>query len=70
MSDRNELAKSATEAGDPAEGIITREEILEQIHNYELQYGMSSEEFLRQWKADIAPDTYETNVWAMLLDVL
>lgn len=52
------------------EGILTREEILEKIRRYEKQFGMTSKEFLTQWRAGIAPDTYETNAWAMLLDVL
>ncbi len=56
------------EVTDDMEGIMTREEVMEIIAAYEAMYGMSSEEFLRQWKAGTAPDTRETNDWSMLLD--
>ncbi len=70
MSDSHALTESTTEDQPSPADIITREELLEQIRAYEIQYEMTSAEFLRQWEAGVAPDTYETNVWAMILDVL
>jgi len=52
------------------EGIISREELLALVHQYEEKFGMTSEEFLKRWEADAIPDTFETNDWAMILDAL
>ena len=48
--------------------LLSLDQVRRIIDAYEAKYGMSSEEFLRQWEAGTAPDTYETNDWAMLLD--
>lgn len=53
---------------DDEDMFMSREEVLEIIARYEQQFGMTSEEFLRQWKVGTAPDLWETNSWAMLLD--
>jgi hypothetical protein len=49
------------------DGILTREELLEQVRAYETQFGMTSDQFLRMRKAGTAPDTFETIDWAILL---
>jgi len=38
-----------------------------EIAALEKRYGMTSEEFLRAWDEGTAPDTFETNAWAMIL---
>jgi hypothetical protein len=39
----------------------------QQIAAFEAQFGMSSEEFLKRWREDTIEDTFDTNVWAILL---
>ncbi len=39
----------------------------EMIRGYEEQFGIASEEFLKRWENGTAPDTFETNHWARLL---
>ena len=51
-------------------GELPLSEVRHIIAAYEAKYGMSSEEFLRQWEAGTVPDTYETNDWAILLDAI
>lgn len=48
--------------------LLTHEEIDRRIAQYESQYDMTSEEFLRRRREGTAPDTFETMVWAILLD--
>lgn len=50
------------------DGRMTQDEVRAIIADYERCFGMSSDEFLRQWQAGTAPDTRETNDWATLLD--
>lgn len=47
--------------------IMSEAEIRRIIESYEEQFGMTSEDFLLQWEAGEAPDTFETNDWAILL---
>lgn len=56
--------------GLPDDAILTRGEILAIIAGYEKQFGMTSDEFRQRWKAGTAPDVFETNEWAILLDSL
>lgn len=42
-------------------------EDLTEIDEFEKKYNMSSEEFLRQWRSDEFPDTFDGNRWAILL---
>jgi hypothetical protein len=58
------------DAGEPDEGVFTRDEVLAIIQGYEAQFGMTSEEFRRRWIEGTVPDTFETNDWVMLLDAL
>jgi len=37
------------------------------LREYEVQYGISSEEFWEHWNLHISEDTYETNDWANLI---
>ena len=65
--------RAVTEAPDTDEqqfpiSLLTDEEIDRRIAQYESQYGMTSEEFLRRRRKDTAPDTFDTMVWAALLD--
>ena len=68
MEENNLHSQEASDAHSTDDMIMTEDEIRAIIVGYEQQYGMSSEEFLRQWKADTASDTWETNSWAMFLD--
>ena len=56
------------EAAVSPDGVMSLDEVRRVIAAYEAKYGMSSEEFLRQWEAGTAPDNRETNDWAILLD--
>lgn len=47
--------------------MVSDEEIEMQITAYEKQYGMTSEEFMRQMRDGTAPDEFETMSWMMLL---
>ncbi len=47
--------------------ILLPEEERNLIATYERKYGMPSAEFLIKWKEGKAPDTFETNTWAALL---
>lgn len=49
------------------EGILPLEEVQRIIAAYEEKYNVSTEEFLRQWKAGTAPDNEETNDWNILI---
>lgn len=49
---------------------MSLDELRQIITAYEEKYRMSSDEFLCQWQAGTAPDTDETNEWAMLRDAL
>jgi hypothetical protein len=46
---------------------MTTEEVAQRIAGYERMFGMSSEEFLERVRESTAPDTFETNVWMVLL---
>ena len=71
MADKDHLEIDAQDnADEPDEGVFTMEEILAQIRQYEAQFGMTSEEFLKRWEAGTAPDTFETNSWAIWLHAL
>jgi hypothetical protein len=45
-------------------------ELVAEVKGYEEKYGMTTEEFRKQWKDGTAPDTFETNAWNMLTDLL
>ncbi len=47
--------------------ILSEDDIKSQIEEYEKEFGMSSEEFLRQKRKGTAPDTFETMYWMGLL---
>ncbi|MCP4104599.1 MAG: hypothetical protein GY749_03525 [Desulfobacteraceae bacterium] len=47
--------------------ILSEDDIKARIEEYEKQFGMSSEEFLRQKRKGTAPDTFETMYWMGLL---
>lgn len=57
----------AAEGVDGAGGLISQEEIGQKIARYEQAFGMSSREFLQTMKEGIAPDTFETMDWMILL---
>ncbi len=67
MADRD-IEQAAREVDPYADMIMSQEEARALVKRYEQQFGMTSEEFLRQWKAGTAPDLWETNAWAMLLN--
>lgn len=48
-------------------GLLSEAEISAIIRQYEEEFGMTSEQFLALWEAGEAPDTFETNDWAILL---
>ncbi len=50
--------------------MVTDEEIRMQIAEYEKQYGMTSEEFMRQMREGTAPDEFETMSWMISLGTL
>jgi len=50
--------------------MISDEEIEMQIAEYEKQYGMTSEEFMRQMREGTAPDEFETMSWMISLRTL
>lgn len=52
------------------EGDLTITDLQARVAAYERAFGMTSEQFLERWRKGEAPDSYETNAWAMLLDVL
>ncbi len=58
----NELAPA-----EEAAAVMSHEEIERQIEHYERVYGISSEAFIEQVRAGIAPDTFETMDWMILL---
>jgi hypothetical protein len=67
MADRD-IEHPADEVDDYADMIMTDEEVRAIIAGFEKQFGMTSEEFLRQRKAGTEPDTWETNAWLSLLE--
>lgn len=48
--------------------ILSQEEIYHQIDVYESKYGMTSQEFLRQFEQGKISDTFEMMDWIMLLN--
>ena len=48
-------------------GVISQQEIEDQIAHYERTFGMSSEEFMQQVQEGTAPDTFEAMHWRILL---
>ncbi len=51
-----------------AQSLVTREDVEEEIGQYEKQFGMSSTTFLEMMKRNDAPDSFETMHWWSLLD--
>jgi TPR repeat protein len=51
-----------------AQALVSREDVEEEIRNYEKQFGMSSTAFLELMKRNDAPDSFETMHWWSLLD--
>lgn len=49
--------------------IMTKQDVLLKIKEYETQFNLSSVEFLQKWHSGAVRDCYETNDWAILLDM-
>lgn len=47
--------------------LLTENDVVDQIEQYEQMYGMTSREFLRRVHAGTEPDTFETMLWKSLL---
>ena len=46
---------------------ISDEELRLAVARYEREYGMTSAQFIERWQNYDAPDTFDTNSWAMLI---
>jgi hypothetical protein len=49
---------------------LTQECIEKRIAEYEVKYGLTSEEFYQLWLKGESPDTVDTGGWAMMYEIL